>query len=85
MHLVDQLAELLDDERARRLDAAVEIDRGDQRLARVGDQRLLPPAAGLLLAAAEQQILAEREPLAQPRERRRRDERRLDFRFLSLR
>ena len=44
------------------VDAAVEIDGRDERLVAVGEQRLLPPAAGLLLAAAEQQVLAQAEP-----------------------
>ena len=41
---------------ARRVDAAVEVDRRDERLVAVGEQRLLAAAAGLLLAAAEQQV-----------------------------
>ena len=57
--LVEQRRELADDERARVLDAAVQIDRGDQRLVAVGQQRLLAAAAGLLLAAPEQQVIAE--------------------------
>src|SRR5207253_5357238 len=48
-HLVDERRQLTDDERARVLDAAVEIDRRDQRLVGVGQQRLLAAAAGLLL------------------------------------
>ena len=57
---------------ARRLvDAAVEIDRGDQRFVAVGEQRLFAAPAGLLFAAAEQQMVAETQPLGEPRERRR--------------
>ena len=43
----------------RRLDAAVEIDRRDQRLVAVGDDGALPAAAGLLFAATEDQELPE--------------------------
>ena len=80
----EQRRELARDERARLLDAAVEIDRRDQRLVAVGQQRLLAPAAGLLLAAPEQQVIAERQPLGLPRQRRRRHQRRLDLRLLPF-
>ena len=66
------------------LDAAVEIDRRDQRFVAVGEQRLLAAAARLLLAAPEQQVIAEPQPLGLPRQRRRRHQRRLDLRLLSL-
>ena len=69
---------------ARRLDAAVEVDRRDQRLVAVGDDRVLVAPAGLLLAAAEDQEVAEPEPLAEPRQRRRRDQRRLELRLLPF-
>ena len=77
-------AELAHDERARVLDAAVEIDRRDQRFVAVGQQRLLAAAAGLLLAAAEQQVIAELQPLGLPRQRRGRDQRRLRLRLLPF-
>ncbi len=70
--------------RPRRLDAAVEIDRRDQRLVAVGDERVLAAAAGLLLAAAEDQELAEVDLLAEPRQRRRRHDRRLQLRLLPF-
>ena len=82
--LADQRRELAGDERARLLDAAIQVDRRDQRLVAVGQQRLLAAAAGLLLAAPEQQVIAERQPLGLPRQRRRRHERRLDLRLLPL-
>ena len=41
------------------VDAAVEVDRGDDRLEAVGEDRVFPAAAGLLLAAAEQHEAAE--------------------------
>ena len=46
-------------EGGRRLQAQAEVDRTDQRLERVGEDRLLLPAAGGLLAAAQQQLRAE--------------------------
>jgi ribonuclease-3 len=57
--VVEQRGELADDECARRFDAAVQIDGGDQRFVAVGEQRLLAAAAGLLLPAAEQQVIAD--------------------------
>ena len=80
----DERAEARDDEAARGLDAAVEIDRGDQRLEAVGENRVLLPAAGLLLAAAEQHEPAEVDLLGQPRQRRRRDDAGLDLRLVAL-
>ena len=69
---------------SRRLDPAVEVDGRDQRLVAVGDDRVLAAAAGLFLAAAEDEELAEVELLAEPRQRRRRDERRLQLRLLPF-
>ena len=43
------------------VEAAVEVDGGDQRLAGVGQHRRLAPPARLLLAAAEEEPLAEAE------------------------
>src|SRR5262245_66628019 len=65
----DERRELTDYERARRLDAAVEVNRGEQRLVAVGEQRLLSPAAGLFLAPPEQQVRAEIQPFGLARER----------------
>ena len=83
-HVGDEIAELAGDEPARRLDAAVEIDCREQRLVAVGQQRLFPPPAGLLLAFAEQQMLADAQTLGLPRQRRRRHQRRLRLRLLAF-
>ena len=56
---VDRLLHFAAQERRRRLEAAIEIDRGNQRLVGVGQQRLLEAAAGLLFAAPENQVFAE--------------------------
>ena len=45
------------------LEAAVLVDRAHQRLERIGQDRALLPAAGLLLAAAEKDPLPQRQPL----------------------
>src|SRR5262249_23748118 len=82
--LLEQRTGLAHDERARVLDAAVQIDRGNQRLVPVGEQRLLAAAAGFLLAAPEQQMIAEAQPLGLPRQRRRRDDRRFRLRLLPF-
>ena len=66
------------------LEPAVKIERGDQRLAGVGQQRLLAAAAGLLLAAAEDHVVAETQPLGELRERRRGHDVRLDLRLLPF-
>ena len=49
------------DHLARRLEPAVQVDRAEQRLERVGEDRAAPESAGLELAAAEAQLLAEPE------------------------
>ena len=69
---------------ARRLETAVEIERRDQRLAGIGEQRRLAAAAGLLLAAPEDQVIAEIETLGDAREAPGRDQRRLDLRLLPF-
>jgi hypothetical protein len=56
-------------ERLGRLETAVEIDRGDQRLVGVGEQRLLETATGLFLAAPEDQMFAEPKLLGMPGQR----------------
>ena len=57
------------DQRPRRLEAAVEIDRGDHRLHRVAEQRRLAPPAGQHLRAAHPQRRAEVERRPPPRRR----------------
>src|SRR5262245_55118125 len=57
--LLNHVFELALDEALRRFDAAVKIDRGDERLVAVRDQRVLTAAAGLFLAAPENQKLSE--------------------------
>jgi hypothetical protein len=64
--------------------SAIKVNGGNQRLARVGEQRLLAPAAGLFLAAAENHVLPEVEPLGELGKRRRRHQHRFDFRFLPF-
>ncbi len=66
------------------LDAAIEIDRRDERFVTVGEQRLLLAAARLFLAPAEKQVVAEAQTLGQPPERRGGNHRGLDLRFLAL-
>ena len=82
--MLDEASQLAHDERARLFDAAVEVQRGDERLAPVGQQRLLSAPSRLLLAAAEQQMVAEAQPLGHARERRRRDQNGLHLRLLAL-
>ena len=82
--IFEERGEFAGDERARVLDAAVEIDGGDERLVAVGQQRLFAAAAGLLFAAAEQQMIPELQPFGLARERRRRDQRRLGLRLLPF-
>src|SRR5690349_11682402 len=82
--LVEQRAEFAPEELPDIVDAAVEINRRDERLVAIRQQRLLAASAGLLLAAPEQQVLAELQTLRQPGERRRRDERGLRLRLLAF-
>jgi hypothetical protein len=72
------------DKSARGFDTAVQKDRRDDRLHRISQERLLPPPAGLLLAAAKQKVVANRESGRDARQRGRRDERGLGLRFLAL-
>jgi len=58
---LDPLREQPVDHRVGGHEAGVEIDRGDDRLERVGEDRWLGPPAGLLFALAEHQPLAEPE------------------------
>ena len=60
--------ELALDERLRLLNPAVDINRGDQRFVAVRQQRRLLPPAGLLLAPAEQQVIAEPQSVGLTRE-----------------
>ena len=84
VRLLDEPFELPLDERPRRLDAAVEIDRGDKRLVAIGDQRELLPSAGFLFAAAQNQVVAEPQLVSQPAERGGRHERRFQLRLLAF-
>ena len=77
-------AELARDEGAGLLDAAVEIDCRNERLVAVRQQRLLLASARLFLTLAEQQVVAEGQPLRLTGERRRGHERRLHPGFLPL-
>src|SRR4051812_7828105 len=83
-HFLQQRTELAQDERARLLDTPVQIDGRNQRLVAVGEQRQLAAATALLLAASQQQVIAERQPFSLATQRGGRDERRLDLRLLSL-
>src|SRR5205814_2883951 len=47
--------------RERRFDAAIEIDRSEDRLERVGENRVAVESAALQLAPAERERVAERE------------------------
>jgi hypothetical protein len=76
---VDQRAEARHDEFARRLDAAVQIDRRDQRLEAIGQDRVLATSSGLLLAAPEQDERTQIDLFGQPRQRGRRHDPGLDL------
>src|SRR5688572_21490842 len=76
--------EFADDELASGVQAAVEINRGDQGLARVRQQRLLAPPSGFFFASPENHVLAESELLSEFRERRGRHDHRLDLRLLAF-
>ena len=80
----ERLPQLAPDELRRGLEPGVEIDGRDDRLAGVGEQRRLATPAGLLLAAAEQQVLAETERLAQARQPPGRDQRGADLRLRAF-
>ena len=54
-----QLVEQLVDDPVGGVEAVLEVDGAEQRLERVGEDAGLVPAAGGLLAAAEQQVGAE--------------------------
>src|SRR5262249_18539100 len=84
LRLLDRRLELAAKKRGRGLESAVEIHRGDERLVGIRQQRLLEAPAALLLAAPEEQVLAEIEPLRVPGERLRGDDRRLDLGLLSF-
>jgi hypothetical protein len=64
--LLNELGELALDERARRLNPAIEIDCGNQRFLAVRDERVLATPTRLLFSPAEDQEVAERNLLAQP-------------------
>ena len=66
---LDQAVEEPVDQAAGRFEVVVEVDRPDQRLHGVGEDRGLVPAAGGLLALAEAQEVAEAERAGNVRER----------------
>src|SRR5690606_21546383 len=80
----DLVGHLAQQERARGLEPAVQVQRRDERLAAVGEQRLLAPPSRLLLAPSEQQVVAEPDAGRERGERRRRDQRRLGLGLLAL-
>jgi hypothetical protein len=55
-------------DRARRVEAAAQVDGPDQGLQRVGEDRVLLPAAGGLLPAAEEQVRADPAVAEPPRD-----------------
>ena len=67
-HFLDEITELFVDKRLGRLDATVEIDRGDDCLVGICDYRRLPATTGLFLAPPEEQMIPERQLLAQARQ-----------------
>src|SRR5262245_51979179 len=62
-HFLEERLEFALNERASLFDAAVKVDGGNERFVAVGEKRLLPPSSGLLLAAAKEQMVANRETL----------------------
>ena len=84
VHFREERSKFSRDERPHVLDATVEIDRRDERLVAVRQQRLFAPPACLFFTAAEQQMLTQVEPLGLPRQRGGRDERCLRLGLLPL-
>ena len=74
--LLDQLGPGAGDEAARRFDAAVEIERGDHRLAGVGEDGRIAAAARILLPAGQGQIWGKSDLRGHLREALARDEHR---------
>ena len=66
--ILDLAGQLAHQELPGGLEAAVQVDRRDHRLAGVGQQRLLAAAAGLLLAAPEDHVIAKAHQLGHLRE-----------------
>src|SRR4030095_1560498 len=77
--LVECVLQFAAQERLGRLETAVEINRRDQRLVSVGEQRLLEPTAGLFLATAKDQMVTDTELFRVPSQRLRRDDSGLDL------
>src|SRR5262245_34377531 len=67
--ILDVRPKFAQEERARRIEAAVEVNGGDQRLTGVGEQRLFAPAAGLFLPTAQNHVIAKAKLLGEFRER----------------
>ena len=65
----NQGVELGRDEGACDVQAAVQVERGNQRLVPIRQQCVFSPAAGFLFAATEQQVILELEALGPPRQR----------------
>ena len=82
--LLDVTREFAHEELPRRLQPAIEINRRDQRLTGVGQQRVLEAAAGFLLATAENHVVAQAHQLRHLGQRRGRDQVRLDLRLLPF-
>src|SRR4051794_1101532 len=72
------------DEGGRDLDAVLDVDRADQRLDGVGEDRGLVPAAAALLALAEQEVVTDAERAGDVRKRAAVDDGGTQFRELAL-
>ena len=64
--LFDQVLKLPLDEAAYLFEAAIEIDRGNQRFVGIRNQRVLVPPAGLLFPPAEDQEIPKPDALTEP-------------------
>jgi hypothetical protein len=71
-------------ERTRRFEALIEVDRTNQGLERIGQNRLTAKTAGLEFTGTELQLIAERNRLRDARERLRTDETRPQTTQLTL-
>src|SRR6185295_19367939 len=69
-HLRDERPQFANEERSGLLDAAVEVNCGNERFIAIGQQRLLAAPSAPLLAAAQEQVIAEPESLREARQRR---------------
>jgi len=82
--LLDRLAQVLEHEALRSHGPVGDIHRADHRFEAVGEQRGLLAPAGVLLAATEEERLAEPDIARHHRERRARDDGRLDAGEVAL-